>query len=106
MASSSPAIRISAKPKKPVSVNLVGVDYMIKPPKTALLLAISRHSAKENNDPGAISRDFDVILKLMFGKQAEAVQKRLDDPDDELDFDHIFEAVEAVTEDGTGNPTS
>lgn len=102
----SPIIRISATPKKSVPVDLLGVTYQIKPPKTSLLLAISKHSSKESNDPGAISRDFETIIKLMFGKNAPAIQARLEDPDDDLDLDHIFEAVEAVTESGTGNPTS
>jgi len=107
--SQAPAINISAKPTKPVAVTLLGKNYMIKKPKTALLLAISSHSDKSGTDPGAVNRDFDTILKLMFSNkkgQLEEIQARLSADDDDLDLDHIFEAVEAVSEAVSGNPTS
>lgn len=109
MANSSSIIRISAKPKKALPVDLIGITYSIKPPKTSLLLAISDHAEKKGETPGALSRDFDTILKLMFSPkkgQYEEIKARLGSADDELDLEHIFESVEAVTEAQTGNPTS
>jgi hypothetical protein len=100
-------IRITATPKKRVPVDLLGVEYMIKPPKTALLLSISSHGAGSDTEPGAVNRDFQTILKLMFTKEDVVdIQERLNDPDDDLDLDHIFETVEAIAEEAAGgDPT-
>ena len=106
--SPTPAIHITSTPKKALLVDLLGTEYMIKPPKSSLLLAISAH-AESTDKPGALSNDFDNILKLMFSVkkgQFDEIKERLGDPEDELDLDHIFEAVEAVTEGQTKNPTS
>ena len=105
--SPQPVRRITATPKKRVAVELLGEVYEVKPPKTALLLAISNHSGKKDSNAEDINRDFQTILKLMFTpKDLERVQERLNSGDDELDLDHIFEVVEAITEDATGDPTS
>ena len=109
MAPTAPIIRISAKPKKSVPVELLGTEYLVKPPKSSLLLAISAHADKKSGEAGALSNDFDNILKLMFSPkkgQLEAIRERLGDPEDDLDLDHIFETVEAITEEKTGNPSS
>lgn len=103
---STPAFVIRATPKKKVLATIVGVDYEVKAPKTALLLAISKHAADKKAEAGAVSRDFDTILKLMFGDVWEEVAARLEDAEDEIDLDEIFEAVEKLTEEQTGDPTS
>jgi hypothetical protein len=103
--SSEVAFRVSAKPKKPVTAEIVGEVYTVKAPKSSLLLAISRHSSAKDSDANSINRDLETILKLMFGKEWVKVQERLDDPEDELDIDHIFESIENLTEAATGNPT-
>lgn len=106
-AASNSTIRITATPKKRVSVELLGIDYMIKPPKSSLLLAISSHAGSDDTDANGVSEDFANILKLMFTPaDLPKVQARLNSPDDELDLDHIFETVEKLTEAATGNPTS
>lgn len=104
----APAIRITAQPKKSVQVELLGKVYSIKPPKSAMLLAIGSHIDKTDN-VGALNTDFENILKLMFTNkkgQFEEIKARLADPADDLDLDHIFEVVEALVEEKTGNPTS
>lgn len=102
-----PAIRISAKPKKPVLVELLGINYQIKTPKSALLLAISSHADAKDGEVGAINRDFQTILKLMFtAKDLPLIQARLNSAEDDLDIDHIFDAVEAITEETNSDPTS
>jgi hypothetical protein len=111
MSPSAPVIHISATPKKPVGVDLLGTVYQVKTPKTALLLAISRHSGKKGDkssgDAEKMGRDFDTIIQLMFGaKVAPQIQERLEDPEDDLDLDHIFEIIDKLTEEATGNPTS
>lgn len=107
-AASAPAISISATPKKPIAVDVLGTTYMVKPPKSSLLMAIAKHSSSDaaKRDPQALQRDLDTIVTIMFGKSADAIQKRLADPEDDLDIDHIFEVAEAVTEEATGDPTS
>lgn len=102
-------ILISSKPKKriPIKFEEDGPTYMVKPPKTILLLAIASRSSQKDGDAGDVKTDFDNILKLMFEpKDLAKIRDRLNSPDDDLDFDQIFETVEAVTEAQTGDPTS
>jgi hypothetical protein len=98
-------VRVNLTPKKPVDLELGDETYVVKPPKMSVILAIAQHS-ESTEEPGAIARDFDNIIATMFGKNATRIRERLADPEDELDYDHIFEAIEGIAEDDAGDPTS
>jgi hypothetical protein len=108
--SSVSPIFVPAKPKSrlPIYFEEGGPTYWIKPPKTSILVAIaSRSSTRGEEDAGSVANDFDNILKLMFEpKDLEKIHDRLASVDDDLDYDQIFDAIDAVTEGQTGNPTS
>lgn len=100
-------INIVADPREPITVNLVGTEYVVKPPKAALAmkLAVTAKSAEE--DPSAMMAAVNQWISIAFGKVgAKAIQKRLEDMDDDLDFPHIMQLMEAMIERATGNPTS
>lgn len=102
-------IIINAQPRKPVEVAMVGVEYKVKPPKMSVLAIVAKAAAAQEGPAGDSMKVLDHIenlVKLMFKAQATGVMKRLDDPDDELDYQHIIETAEAVIEAGTGNPSS
>lgn len=100
-------IEISAKPRKGIPVTLVGQDYTVRPPKGALGLRISVAAKKANEDPEIMANTMETFIDTLFGKKdGAAVRKRLDDPDDDLDYEHIMELTNAVMEQATGNPTT
>lgn len=103
-------IVIKASPSKALDVNMVGIDYKVKPPKMAVLAAIakvaSQQKGSKNVDSGAIIEHIENIVKLMFNRQAPAVLTRLADVTDDLDYQQIMDTAEAVIEASTGNPTS
>jgi len=104
----APDIPITAKPRRIISVDLVGVRYDVKPPKGALALTLGRAAKKASTDPEQGMRAMMDWLTMAVGSEnAEAIEKRLNDLNDELDFEHIGDLIKAVTEAGAnGNPTT
>lgn len=101
----SEEIVISAEAPKTHTVNLVGKTYKVKPVKSALGVMMAQKFVKDQEDVGAVASGIGDMIKTMFGKEAPKVMKRLEDPEDLLDYVHIMELVKALTEAQTGNPT-
>lgn len=100
-------IEISAEPRKGIPVVLVGEEYTVRPPKGALGLRMSVAAQKADKDPVAMEKAMGTFIDTLFGKKNGArVHKRLEDPEDELDYEHIMELVTKVMEQVTGNPTT
>lgn len=102
-------ISIQAKPREKITADLVGVEYLISPPKGAFSLALAERAqkSKAEGDSTSIWNDVQSWLKKAVGdKQTKAIQKRLDDDDDDLDIMHIVDLMEQVVEVTTDNPTS
>lgn len=100
-------IEITAEPVKTLDVNLVGVDYDVKPPKGSLAIVLASSLGKIKDNPDKLMRILGDWVRVAFGKkQAEAVMKRLEDPDDDLDITHIMQLMEKLAEATTGNPTT
>lgn len=101
------AINIVAVDSAPIDVNLVGKPYKFKKPKAALALRIGRIAQAENTDIDAMTNSIrDWIAAASSKRQADAIMKRMDDPEDALDFDHLMELIRAVTEEGSARPTT
>jgi hypothetical protein len=100
-------IEITATPVKAVPVRLVGVEYMIKPPKGSLAIILGKKMQAASDNPDGMLRALNDWIVIGFGKtDAKAVMKRLEDPQDDLDFSHIMELMQKIAEVTTGNPTS
>lgn len=100
-------IVINASPSKTLSVELVGVEYMVKPPKMAVLAVIAKAAGNKGKGDGQSTiAHIENLVKIMFKSSAERVLERLADPLDELDYQDIMNTAEAVIEANTGNPTS
>jgi hypothetical protein len=93
-------IVIRANARKRLPVELVGTDYRVKPPKMGVLAAILKTvSEKQAKEQGAdILKHMDNLVKIMFGPAATKVLARLADPEDDLDYQEIMDAAEAVME--------
>lgn len=101
-------IVIKASPNKPVLVDLVGIEYKVKPPKMSLLAVVAKAAAaqgKENEGGTKVIEHVENLVKLMFGASAAKVLARLEDAADDLDYQQIMDTAEAVIE-ASGNPTS
>lgn len=100
-------INITADPREPVPVTLVGMEYSIKPPKAALALKLAVRAKAAENDPGSMMEAVDQWIAIAFGKVgSKKIQARLESDEDDLDFPHIMQLMEALVEQTTGNPTS
>lgn len=99
-------IVIDAEPVETMDVKLVGVDYKIKPPKTSLLMEVTdKMQGKAEED--ITSEDLYRFVDLMFTKtDATKVKKRLVDPKDDLDIDHVMTLLDKIMEAVQPNPTT
>lgn len=97
---------ISSEGRKGIPVDLVGKRYVVKKPKSALGLRVAVASKKAGEDPEGMLNAMDSFIDMTFGKKdGVAIRKRLEDPDDDLDYEHITELVQALME-VDGNPTT
>lgn len=101
--------------RKPIVIELVGVKYLINPPKTLNYLDfVGEATTITNTDVAAriASGDLSVVgdsmglinkwIDMAFGEEAEAVRARLTDPGDSLEIIHVSELMKAVSEVITG----
>jgi len=103
----APRIVVAAKPRKPISAELVGVDYLVTPPKSTVAIAIAERAKGADNDPGALMAELNNWITIAFGKtQAKKVLARLQDPADELDVPDVMELMQKIAEAVTPNPSS
>lgn len=99
-------IVIDAEPAETLDVKLVGVDYKITPPKTSLLMQVTdKMQGKEEED--VTSEDLYRFVDLMFtNTDSVKVKKRLNDPKDALDIDHVMSLLDKLMEAVQPNPTT
>lgn len=101
------AIDITSEKRQGIPVNLVGVKYAARPPKSMIALRLAQDAQKAGNDPEASIKALTKWLGMTFGKKdTSSILARLEDPDDDLDINHIAELMEKVTEAVSGNPTT
>lgn len=92
-------IEIEAEPREKITLSLVGKEYVLPPVKGALMLKIGRQAKlAEANEEKQLGMIDDMILTVFGKKQANAIQKRLEDPEDALDIPHIMKVVEKLSE--------
>jgi hypothetical protein len=98
--------------RKPITVNLVGVQYTLTPPKAAI--AIEMAEAAKGMTTTGDDANVDETLKVLYdwlgmamtAKDVEAVKKRLKSKTDDLDIPHLTTLLEKVMEYVVGNPTT
>lgn len=82
-----------------IPVKLVGVKYSIRRPKSMLAMSFARRAKAAKEDPEKLMEAVEEWVRITFGKATGVkVIKRLNDPEDELDFEHIVKLMEAVIE--------
>lgn len=100
-------IQISIDPPKPITVDLGGTRYTVRPIKGALGIALGQRMKSVKGDAGKLRETVEHLVEMIFGKsEAPGVLSRLDDPEDALDFQHVLELMNALVERSTGSPTT
>ncbi len=101
-------ISIAAAPREDITVDLVGKEYLVKPPKAMLGLAIAEAGKNAAEDPNAIVHAMhDWIISAFGPKEGKKVIARLNAADDDLDLPEIMELMQKLTGDeGTPDPTT
>lgn len=100
-------LSIVADPREKITISLVGVEYVITPPKASAALKMAIRAKAGDEDPAEMLAALTEWAQKAFGKAtATKVMKRLDDDEDELDLQHMMKLMEGVAELTAGNPTS
>ena len=100
-------IVIAAEPRTPIPVSLVGVEYLITPPKSTIAIALAERVSAAGENPGALMSELRTWIELAFGKkQAPKVIARLDKADDDLDVTHVIELMTKLAEAASANPST
>lgn len=91
-------INISGE-RRSITVNLVGEEYQAYPPKPLVMAEFSRQAEKTGASVNEQIAQFEKTVAALFDKKdAAKVLKRLGDPQDALDVDHIMKLMQALTE--------
>ena len=100
-------IQISIEPPKPISVDLGGTRYTVRPIKGALGISLGQRLQSVKGDAGKLRETIEHVVQMIFGNtDAPKIMARLDDTEDGLDFTHVMELMNALVERSTGSPTT
>lgn len=100
-------IEIEAQDLEQITVNLVGTEYLLTPPKAALAISFAEQVDDVKANPMQGMKVITEWLESGFGKPtATKIMKRMKDPKDKLDLGHVNQLLQKVMEMQTdGNPT-
>jgi hypothetical protein len=99
-------ISITAEPRAKIHISLVGVEYDIQPPKAAFGLKLAVRAKQAGEGPESMRDTVAEWVIAAFGKAGSLeIEKRIEDETDALDFPHLMQLMQRVTEMQSGNPT-
>ena len=98
-------IKIPGKTRKSITVELVGIAYKVRPPKTAVAIFLSQALKDAGEDSEKLIEGLSKWCRVLFGKEtgAEVIQ-RLKNPADDLDISDLTDLISAVMEEAGENP--
>lgn len=100
-------ITIPGKTRKSITVDLVGTEYKVRPPKAAVAIFLSQALKDSGDDAEKLIEGLSKWCHVLFGKETGAeVIKRLKSPSDDLDISDLTDLITAVMEDAGENPTT
>jgi hypothetical protein len=98
-------ITIPGKARKSITVELVGTEYRVRPPKAAVAIFLSQALKDSGDDAEKLIEGLSKWCHVLFGKEAGAeVVKRLKSPSDDLDIPDLTDLISAVMEEVGENP--
>mgnify|MGYP000855017720 CR=1 FL=1 len=98
-------ITIPGKTRKSITVDLVGTEYKVRPPKSAVAIFLSQALKDSGDDAEKLIEGLSKWCHVLFGKETGAgVIKRLKSPSDDLDISDLTDLITAVMEEAGENP--
>lgn len=98
-------ITIPGKTRKPITVDLVGTEYKVRPPKAAVAVFLSQALKDSGDDAEKMVDGLSKWCHVLFGKETGAeVVKRLKSPADDLDIPDLTDLISAVMGEAGENP--
>lgn len=98
-------ITIPGKPRKSITVELVGTEYRVRPPKASVAIFLSQTLKDSGDDAEKLIEGLAKWCRVLFGKETGAeVVKRLKNPADDLDITDLTDLISAVMEEAGENP--
>lgn len=98
-------ITIPGKTRKSITVELVGTEYKVRPPKAAVAIFLSQALKDSGDDAEKLIDGLSKWCHVLFGKETGAeVVKRLKSPADDLDIPDLTDLISAVMEEAGENP--
>lgn len=98
-------ITIPGKARKSITVNLVGTEYKVRPPKSSVAIFLSQALKDSDEDAEKIMDGLAKWCRVLFGKETGAeVIARLKNPADNLDISDLTDLISAVMEEAGENP--
>lgn len=98
-------ITIPGKTRKSITVELVGTEYKVRPPKAAVAVFLSQALKDSDEDAEKIFDGLSKWCRVLFGKETGAeVIARLKNPADDLDIPDLTDLISAVMEEAGENP--
>lgn len=100
-------IVITAPPREEIPIEFVGVNYLVKPPKAKVAIALAERVQSAGENPKALIEELENWIVLTFGKkQAPKVIARLSDDADDADIPQVIELMTKLAEVASANPSS
>lgn len=100
-------IAIPGKTRKSIDVELVGIEYKVRPPKASVAVFLSQALKDAGEDAEKLLDGLSKWNLVLFGKETgPKVTARLNDPADDLDIPDVVELISAVMETSGENPTT
>lgn len=98
-------ITIPGKTRKSITVELVGTEYTVRPPKSSVAIFLSQALKDSDEDAEKIFDGLAKWCRVLFGKETGAeVIARLKNPADDLDIPDLTDLISAVMEEAGENP--
>lgn len=98
-------ITIPGKTRKSITVDLVGTEYKVRPPKSSVAIFLSQALKDSDEDAEKIMGGMVKWCRVLFGKETgDEVIARLKNPVDNLDISDLTELISAVMEEAGENP--
>ena len=100
-------ITIPGKLRKSITVDLVGTEYKVRPPKASVAIFLSQALQDSGDDAEKLIEGLSKWCHVLFGRETGTeVVKRLKNPADNLDITDLTDLITAVMEDAGENPTT
>lgn len=100
-------IVIPGKPRKSLTIDLVGRTYKARPPKASVAVVLAKRIQAAGDDIESLMEALGHWTRTVFGaKTGDEILARVQDDDDDLDVFDLASLMKALIAEWSGNPTT